>query len=69
MKKDRNFTAEVNELLNQYWSAKIRAAMGVGPRFSFYDEDYIGGFNMVCHRLIEKRILTLKMLKDFLELK
>lgn len=69
MKNQRDLVKEVNEILTTYWAMKIRAGMGTGPRFSFYTEDYIGGFNMVAHKLIEKRILTIKMLKDFLDIK
>ena len=58
-------TKKIQDVLDEYWDSKA-AAMTTKTKRQMYSQDYIEGFNQCMHRLIEKRVLTLKMVSESL---
>ena len=58
-------TKKIQDVLDEYWDSKA-VVMTTKTKRQMYSQDYIEGFNQCMHRLIEKRVLTLKMVSESL---
>lgn len=55
---------EIDEILNKYWDVVVSGR--TKTRRHMHSADYVQGFNMAIHKLIETRVITKKMILDSL---